>query len=1010
MTQQQTGLTTSTKFRSASAWEWAHEVEDDSAAAMIPPEKVVAVMVTHNAEEWLPKQLEALSALDPRPGRILVVDNGSSDATPDLLEAAAERGEIDEVIPGDEAFGFGEAVNLAMVQAGVPEWLWLLHDDSAPKPSAFGELLKLAHAKSADVIYPKLLMLRRRNYPDQLQEAGRSMASSGRLIVHVEPGDIDQRHLDSEKTLGGSTAGMLVTGAAWEAVGGFAPEIKLFRDGLEFGWRANQRGFKVVTCPQAALYHRQAGRLGWRESQIAPDAIEADRIAALRLLIATRTRTSALSVGWLQVTRTVGFFLGKAPASATSEWRAWRAVVATPDQATALAEREPKKPKPVARLRPRRFSGVKHAFDVLGSGIVERYREMTSDDHGTSLDELTGGDYAGGRIIRRIRVSPFWVATVLLTLLTLVAARGLLAAGSLAGGSLLPSPTSLTEAWHAFWVPTAGVPGTSPVWLGLMALTSTVTLGNPALAIKLLVLGAPVLAFWAANVALRPISESATRRVLLASVWAIGVLVFGFVGAGSLTGIVASIVLPMLVAAVARWAQTEPVGAERWRAPAATAGWLVVLAAFFPLAWPLAAVGLGVWLIYDRSRLIEVAVALGGSLVFFLGWLPVLAHYPGRLLTGVDPLAAADFVPGWNAIFGVVNQGAPPIWVGAVFLVGLLGAGGYAAFRLEGSRTWILGGLVVVGYVAAVGFTRFIVPINGGFARPDAGPWLLVALGGLIALIALGIDSDGGTRVAWGEAIAPALTAGVALVAVSVVGISGPLHGDAEMLPSHVIAAQDSVRATRTLMIELQSGDAEWALVSNSQPSWGSAERDPASANAVQASEYEVLASAIAQGLVPEDLAQRLTNLGVGHIWVRGASASQIATINNTAGLTGSPADDETQLWTVANEPARARIEASGTQVPVTDVNLSSNSSGGTLVLAEAPDSRWRASLGGKSLAAVEGQTPEFVLPAGGGTLSWRMAPATTYLWAQILVALALAVLSAPVIGGAPKARRGVES
>lgn len=46
---------------------------------------VAAVLVTHNAERWLPTLLDSISLQTRRPDRVVAVDDGSSDGTVDLL-------------------------------------------------------------------------------------------------------------------------------------------------------------------------------------------------------------------------------------------------------------------------------------------------------------------------------------------------------------------------------------------------------------------------------------------------------------------------------------------------------------------------------------------------------------------------------------------------------------------------------------------------------------------------------------------------------------------------------------------------------------------------------------------------------------------------------------------------------------------------------------------------------------------------------------------------------------
>ena len=105
-------------------WAWIDEESDPEPVEAIDSRMVAAVMVVHNAEEWLPRQLRALAALNPRPAMLVAVDNGSTDSSRHLLEKARASGIISGVIDGDKNLGFGAAV-VAAIPPDAP-WIWLL--------------------------------------------------------------------------------------------------------------------------------------------------------------------------------------------------------------------------------------------------------------------------------------------------------------------------------------------------------------------------------------------------------------------------------------------------------------------------------------------------------------------------------------------------------------------------------------------------------------------------------------------------------------------------------------------------------------------------------------------------------------------------------------------------------------------------------------------------------------------------------------------------------------------
>ena len=104
---------------------------------------MTAVLVAHNGARWLPKTLTAVRRLTRQPQLVLAVDTGSTDATGHLLATALGSS---SVLPMPRDTGFGAAVHHAAhavrnapgrpsdpgTDAPQVEWLWLLHDDSAP--------------------------------------------------------------------------------------------------------------------------------------------------------------------------------------------------------------------------------------------------------------------------------------------------------------------------------------------------------------------------------------------------------------------------------------------------------------------------------------------------------------------------------------------------------------------------------------------------------------------------------------------------------------------------------------------------------------------------------------------------------------------------------------------------------------------------------------------------------------------------------------------------------------
>lgn len=110
-----------------------------------PP--VCAVVVTYNRRELLLCCLTALCRQSRPPNRIIVVDNASTDGTPEAMTAYAKHAGVQveyvrlEVNTGG-AGGFKHGLQQA-VSAGA-QWVWLMDDDAEPHPAALAELMTVA--------------------------------------------------------------------------------------------------------------------------------------------------------------------------------------------------------------------------------------------------------------------------------------------------------------------------------------------------------------------------------------------------------------------------------------------------------------------------------------------------------------------------------------------------------------------------------------------------------------------------------------------------------------------------------------------------------------------------------------------------------------------------------------------------------------------------------------------------------------------------------------------------
>ena len=118
-------------------------------------DRVVAAVVTYNRKELLVEALAAALAQTHPVARLVVVDNASTDGTPELLEERGllARPDVELVrLPENAggAGGFAKAVEVA--RALDCDWIWLFDDDAEPPADSLERLLAAPPARDPSTV------------------------------------------------------------------------------------------------------------------------------------------------------------------------------------------------------------------------------------------------------------------------------------------------------------------------------------------------------------------------------------------------------------------------------------------------------------------------------------------------------------------------------------------------------------------------------------------------------------------------------------------------------------------------------------------------------------------------------------------------------------------------------------------------------------------------------------------------------------------------------------------
>src|SRR5690349_12669137 len=936
--------------------------------------------------------------------------------------------------------GYGAAVASALQRpaarpaggpAGGTEWIWLLHDDCEPAPDALEQLLAGAgRSRSAAVLGPKLKDLSDRRV---VREAGITTDRAGRRLTGVEPGEIDQgQHDGSRAVLAVSSAGMLIRRDVWHQLGGFDANLPLFRDDIDFCWRAHAAGYEVRVITDAVVYHRE---LSARQIRKTPATGGHPR------MLDRRSALYVFAVN-LPLWPMLGILAGCMAGSVVRA--AW--CLLTEQQRKAAAHLGAvgwvlRHPLLLRRERRRRAANRKHGYAVL-RGQLPRARTLgrlaesamgmlsrgsgynTGGLHHAMVDE-PGDDMplpATDSVARRVLTSPGVLLFAGLAVVALVAERSLTGSvlsgsATFGGGALVPQYSGAGSLWHEYLAgyhdTGIGSAASTPAYVAVLATLSTLFGGKPWLATDVLLLGCVPLAGMTAFLATRRLTSVLAARIWIAASYALLPVATGAVAAGRIGTVVAFVLLPLIGVLVGRVLTGNPRTATRaaWGAGLLTG----VTAAFVPLVWPVAVIAAvaaaAAWSWLGPRTVINAWIVALVPGVLLIPWTFHLVTSPSAFFGEaglVRPgLAAAHLRPDSLLLLSPGGPGLPPVWVTAGLVLPAFAA---LLIRRRSTLVYAGWGVALGALVLALVVSRAtITPAQGGaavsawpgLAMAIAAAGLLLAATPLIETIGRGLIGQSGPgqagpgregrgradhdRPGWRFAAsvaglaavvsAPALAAGYWLAG----GLDGPVTAAGPaILPAFVAASATGPDRVRTLVLRQDAGTLTYTILRAAHPVPG--EPELAETAASRSAMGNVVASLPAAGSGDAgDTGRALSQFGIGYVLLADPADQALAgQLNTAAGLQPLTRSSSYDLWQVSGTVARARVVTpSGTAVPVPSGSVGVNATlapgtSGTLVLAEAAGG-WSATLDGKPLAAraapVNGWAQGFTLPAGGGHL-----------------------------------------
>jgi GT2 family glycosyltransferase len=220
---------------------------------------ITVIIVNWNSGDHLERCLKYLSEQDLPPSRVLVIDNGSSDGSADIIE---EKFDFELQRLGYN-YGFAGGNNRALKQVDT-EFVALLNPDAFPKKNWLKSLI-VAAQEYPDVAAFGSLQVMLDN--DELVDGMGDVCHLSGLVWRSGYGRPLNLMSNTPFEIFSPCAGAaLYRTDALIVVGGFDEDFFCYVEDVDLGFRLRLAGFKSMLVPDAIVHHVGAAASGGRDS------------------------------------------------------------------------------------------------------------------------------------------------------------------------------------------------------------------------------------------------------------------------------------------------------------------------------------------------------------------------------------------------------------------------------------------------------------------------------------------------------------------------------------------------------------------------------------------------------------------------------------------------------------------------------------------------------------------------------------------------------------------------
>lgn len=222
--------------------------------------KVTVVIPNYNGIKYIRGCMDSLRSQEGGPFDILVIDNGSTDGS---LEVLKEEYREARVIPLSENTGFDHAVNLGIKESKTP-YVILLNNDTITKPG-FVQALVEAIEESEDIFSVSSMMLSMQD-ESIIDDAGDGYCALGWAYARGK-GRPAAKYGKKVEIFAACAGAAIYRKTIIEEIGYFDETHFAYLEDIDIGYRARIYGYRNIYEPRAKVIHAGSATSGSRYNE-----------------------------------------------------------------------------------------------------------------------------------------------------------------------------------------------------------------------------------------------------------------------------------------------------------------------------------------------------------------------------------------------------------------------------------------------------------------------------------------------------------------------------------------------------------------------------------------------------------------------------------------------------------------------------------------------------------------------------------------------------------------------